>query len=237
MNCSVLGRRLLPWAEQFVATYADFLTRVDFRDIAGHPVEDVRSNEGFYEYDGMRHHIWLSTSSPDFEGLMMHEVMRGMLIEEGFPQATCSIASSPSLQYLSALLPSAIIDPIIDGRLITGGFSVYDRQLLIERAMGEAWVDRRSGRTSDDDFLFRKWTLFTVLLRLDTVFHRASMYPLFTLLKKKFPRSVKLGEELAERIGEKGFAEPRTALTAMIELRSNLRLDEIELINAYGMSW
>ena len=144
---TVLGHQLSPLARRFALEYEDFLVRVDFEDIACHPLEELRSAEAYCSCDGVRHTIWLDKESPDFEGLMMHQAMRGILMERGFPKTICpSVAIIyPFLRYLSSLLASAITDPVIDRWLMQGGYGVYDRDLLIHRAAADLWFDARRG--------------------------------------------------------------------------------------------
>jgi hypothetical protein len=235
---AILGHQLSPRARRFAAEYADFLLRVDFKDLSEHPLADVRSAEGYCSSDGRRHAIWLDTASPDFEGLMMHQAMCGILMERGFPRTVCppNAASHPFLRYLSSLLASAIIDPVIDGWLMKGGFGVYDREMLSRRAMADAWLDARRGTPKQYGFLFCKWTLLTVLMRLDSTFEGDSVNLLHALIHKRFPQPWELADELSRSIRERGFAEPYSALTAMLRLRTALNLQgKIPVIDAEGM--
>jgi hypothetical protein len=223
---TVLGHELSPRARLFAAEYADFLARMDFKDIADHPQEYIRSAEAHCSCDGQRHTIWLDKESHDFESLMMHQVMRGILMERGFPRTAClPIATFNSLLlYLSSLLSSAVTDPIIDGWLAKGGHGVYDREVLIRRTMAQVWLDAQRGTPKPYGFLFCKWTLLTVLMRLDPTFEGDALNLLLALLRKKFQGPSELAEELSESIKKKGFTEPCTALTAMLALREALRL-------------
>jgi len=237
---TVLGRKLSPRARRFVAEHADFLVRVEFMDIADHPHAYIRSTEAYHACTGTHHTIWLHRKSPDIESLVMHETMRGILMERGFPKTTRhpSAASCLPVRHLSSLLSSALIDPIIDGHLVQGGFGVYDRKVLSRRAMAQAWLDAREGPGSPYGYLFCKWTLFTVLLMLDPTFEGAAVDLLHTMIRTKFTESWELGEVLSKVIKGKGFTEPDLALTAMLELRSALRLEEsIVIVDADGIRW
>jgi len=223
----VLGCQLSPRARRFTEEYADFIVRIDLKDIADHPLEYIRSAEAHCSSDGMRHTIWLDKESPHFEGLMMHQVMRAILMEQGYPRTTCptGLSSYAHNLYLSSLLSSAVTDPIIDSLLFRDGYEVYDRQELIRRTMEQVWVDAQQGTPKEFGFHFCKWTLLTVLLRLDFTFEGDSVRLLFALIRKKFPEPWKLGDELSRSIKKKGFTEPHPALMAMLELRNALKLE------------
>ncbi len=233
----VLGKELSAQGKKFAAQHADFLVRVDFKDIAEHQDPFIRSAEAHCSSDGVRHTIWLDRESPDFEGLMMHQAMRGFLMERGFPKTTCSpfTPSYPFLRYLSSLLSSAVTDPIIDGWLMKGGYGVYDRELLIRTTMGKVWLDARQGTPRPFGFLFCKWTMLTVLLRLDPTFEGESTNLLHALIRKKFPVPAKLGNNLSALIKKNGFTEPYPALIAMLALRSSLNLqNKIPIVDGEG---
>ena len=234
---TVLGHQLSPRARKFTEVHADFLLRVDFEDIAYHPHEELRSAEAYCSCDGMRHTIWLDKESPDFEGLMMHQAMRGILMEMGFPKTICPPVPIiyPFLRYLSSLLASAITDPVIDRWLIEGGFGVYDREILTHRATADLWLDARRGIPRHHGFLFCKWALLAVLLRLDPTFEGGAVHFLYALIRKKFPESWELAEELSAWIRKRGFEEPYLALRAMLELRAALKLqNRIPVIDGEG---
>ena len=233
----VLGYQLSPRAQQFAAEYADFLVRVDFKDIADHPHQYIRSAEAHCSSEGLRHTIWLDRQSLDFEGLMMHQVMRGILMERGYPRTTCPPAANfdTQLLYLSSLLSSAVIDPIIDMLLMEDGYGVYDREVLTKLSMEQVWLDARKGTPKEYGFLFCKWTLLTVLLRLDFTFEGDAANILHALIRKKFPGPSELAEELSESIKKKGFREPHSALMATLKLRGALNLqDKIAVVDAEG---
>jgi hypothetical protein len=132
----------------------------------------------------------------------MHETMRGVLMERGFPKTACQpiAASYPPLRYLSSLLASAVTDPIIDRWLMQGNFGVYDREVLSRRAMARAWLDARQEAPRQYGFLFCKWTLLTVLLRLDSTFEGETTNFLHALIRKKVPEPWGLGDELSRSI-------------------------------------
>jgi hypothetical protein len=234
---SVLGHQLSPLARRFTEEHAEFLLRVDFEDIASHPLEELRSAEAYCSCDGLRHTIWLDRESPDFEGLMMHHAMRGILMERGFPKTICPPAAIiyPFLRYLSSLLASAITDPVIDRWLMQGGFGVYDREILTHRATADLWLDARRGTPRQHGFLFCKWTLLAVLLRLDPTFEGGTVHLLYALIRKKFPEPWEVAETLSASIRKEGFAEPYLALRAMLELRNALNLQSrIPVIDGEG---
>jgi hypothetical protein len=234
---SVLGHQLSPRARKFTEEQADFLLRVDFEDIASHPLEELRSAEAYCSSDGVRHTIWLDKESSDFEGLMMHQAMRGILMERGFPKTICPPGAIiyPFLRYLSSLLASAITDPIIDRWLMHGGFGVYDREILTHRATGDLWLDARRGTPRQHGFLFCKWTLLAVLLKLDPTFEGGTVHLLYALIRKKFPEPWELADKLSASIKKKGFTEPYPALMAMLELRDALKLQvKIPIIDGEG---
>jgi len=225
---TVLGYELSPRAKRFVAEYADFLVRMDFKDIADHPQQYIRSAETHCSCDGHRHTIWLDKQSHDFESLMMHEVMRGILMERGFPRTRIACPHEATFDalmlYLSSLLSGAVTDPIIDGWLTKDGYGVYDREELIRRTMAQVWLDAQRGAPKPYGVLFCKWTLLSVLVRLDPTFEGDALNLLLSLLRKKFPEPLELAEGLSESIKKKGFTEPYSALMAMLTLRDALKL-------------
>ena len=237
---AVLGHQLSPRAKRFVAEHADFLVRVEFKDIADHPHAYMRSTEAYYSCTAMRHTIWLYRKSPDLEALIMHETMRGILMERGFPKTARhpTAASCLPVRYLSSLLASAVTDPIIDRYLMQGDFGVYDREVLSRRAIAQAWLDARQPRPERYSFLFCRWTLLTVLLMLDPTFEGATVNLLHAVIRRIFPEAWERGDELSKLIKEKGFTEPDLALAAMLELRSALRLeDSIVIVDADDIRW
>jgi len=237
---TILGQVLSPGARRFVTEHADFLVKVDFKDISFHPAPEVRSAEGYYSYDGKMHSVWLDRESADFEGLLMHETVRGILLERGYPRTICpeSLHSCPYLPYLGFLLSSAIIDPVIDRRLIQAGFRVYDRKVLIERVEMRVWMDVREENSEAYEFLTRKWILLMVLLSLDSTFGGDDADRLKALIRDKFPVSSKLANRLAACIKEEGFTDPYSALTAIMRLRDALRLHEmIPILDGNGVTW
>jgi len=237
---TILGHVLSPETGRFVAEHADFLLRVDFNDVSFHPAPEVRSSEGYYSYSGKRHSIWLDRESADFEGLLMHETMRGILLEQGYPRAICPPVphSCPYFPYLGFLLSSAIIDPIIDRRLTQGGFRVYDRKVLIDRIATRVGMDARQKNSEEYEFLTRKWILLTVLLSLDSTFKGDDADSLNELIHDKFPVSSKLADRLAASIKEEGFTDPYSALIAMMRLRDALKLqDMIPIVDKGGATW
>jgi hypothetical protein len=163
-----------------------FLRKVDFEDIADHPTPAVRFMEGHYSSDGSRHAVWLDKESPDFEGILMHQTMRAILMERGFPRAECvpAPASCSLIRYLG------------DGRLLHGGFPVYNREMLISRATADAWLDALQEAASPE-FLFCKWTLFTVVLRLDPTFKGDGVERLHALIRGKFSHSAEFGDRFS----------------------------------------
>jgi len=234
---AVLGQQLSPQAKRFAMEHSDFLLRVDFKNIAEHPYPHVRSTEGYYASVGTRHTIWLNKESPDFEGLVLHESMRGILMERGFPRTTCPLDSAfcTPMYYLGSLLGVAITDPIIDGFLTKTGYSVYNREVLTRRAIGEAWLDVPQPILEPYTFLFCKWTLLSVLLMLDSTFEGETVDLLHTIIRRKFPEPWRVGEELSTSIMTRGFAEPHSALAAMLQLREALKLeDRVFLTNTEG---
>ncbi len=234
---AILDRQLTPQARRFVAEHADFLVRVDFRDIADHPHVHIRSTEGYYASAGARHTIWLDKESADFEALLLHETMRGILVERGYPRTACTpdAASCIPMRYLSSLLGSAVMDPIIDGWLTKGGYRVYDREVLTRRAIAEAWLDAPRPNPARYTFLFCKWTLLTVLLMLDSSFEGETVNLLHAIIRRNFSEPWGVAEELSESITGRGFAEPHSALTAMLQLRNVLNLeDKVSLVDAEG---
>jgi hypothetical protein len=237
---TILGHVLSPGAGRFVAEYADFLARVDFKDISFHPAPEVRSSEGYYSYSGKRHSIWLDRESADFEGLLMHETVRGLLLEKGYPRTTCPTAlhACPYLPYLGFLLSSTIIDPVIDRRLTQGGFRVYNRKVLIDRIATRISMDEGQKGSESYEFLTSKWILLTVLLDLDSTFSGDDADSLKELIHDKFPLSARLAARLAACIKEEGFSDPYSALTAMMRLRDSLKLQEmIPIMDGNGMCW
>jgi hypothetical protein len=237
---TILGHVLSPGTGRFVAEYADFLVRVDFKDISFHPAPEVRSSEGYYCYSGKRHSIWLDRGSADFEGLLMHETLRGVLLEKGYPRTMCPavLHTCPYLPYLGFLLSSAIIDPVIDRRLTQGGFRVYNRKVLIDRIATRILIDARQRDSESYEFLTRKWILLTVLLDLDPTFSGDDTDRLKELIHDKLPLSAKLAARLAACIKEEGFSDPYSALTAMMRLRDSLKLQEmIPIMDGNGMRW
>jgi len=234
---TVLGQQLSPQARRFGMEHSDFLLRVDFKNIAEHPYPYVRSTEGYYTSAGTRHTIWLNRESPDFEALVLHESMRGIMKEQGFPRTTCPLDSAfcMPMYYLSSLLGVAITDPIIDDFLTKAGYRVYNREVLTRRAIGEAWLDVPQPILERYTFLFCKWTLLSALLMLDSTFEGETVDLLHTIIRRKFPEPWRLGEELSRSIVTRGFTEPDSALAAMLQLREALKLeDKVFLIDADG---
>ena len=237
---TVLGYVLSHRTRQFTEEHANFLLRVDFKDIARHPIPEIRSSEGYYSYGNKRHSIWLDRESADFEGLLMHETVRGILLEQGFPKTICppALRSCPFLPYLGFLLSSAIIDPLIDRHLIQGGFGVYDRKVLVHRVTARVWLDARQKDLESFEFLTCKWTLLTVLLNLDSTFEGDDADTLKELIRSKFPLSADLAARLAACIKEEGFTDPYSALIAMMRLRTALKLnDMIPIVDSGGVHW
>jgi len=235
---AVLGRELSPRASQFAVEYADFLVRVTFKNIAEHPQAYIHCAEAYSSCTGASHTIWLDPKSPGFEALMMHETIRGVLIEGGFPKTAChpNVVSCAPLRYLSSLLGSAVMDPVIDGHLVRGNFGVYDREALTRRTMASVLVDARQGTTGQHGYLFCKWALLTVLMRLDPTFEDETVNLLHALIHEEFPEAWEIADELSKSIMEKGFTEPESALTAMLEIRSALRLqDSVAIVDAEGV--
>jgi len=235
---AVLGHQLSPIARRFAAEYAGFFARVDFKDIAEHSVTYIRSAEAHCSCDGQRHTVWLDRESPDFESLMMHQAMRGILMERGFPRTTYPAigALDARLLYLSSLLSSAVIDPIIDGRLIESGYGVYDREILTRRTMEQVWLDKRLKNPKTYGFRFCKWTLLTVLLMLDSSFEGETVNLLHALIRKKFPEPWELADRFSKFMLKKGFTEPYSALIALLQLRSALKLeDKVAIVDAEGI--
>jgi len=234
---AVLGHQLSPQARRFATEYADFLIRVDFKDIADHPQEFIRSAEAHCSSDGVRHTIWLDKESSDFEALVMHQAMRGILMEEGFPRTTspATPALDARLFYLASLLSCAVIDPIIDIRLMESGYGVYDREILTRRTMEKVWLDARAGTPKPYGFLFCKWTLLTVLLKLDPTFKGETVNLLHALIHKKFLEPWELADRFSKFMLNKGFRQPYSALIALLHLRSALKLeDKVSILDAEG---
>ncbi len=237
---AVLGLALSLPVRRFTAEHADFLLKVDFKDIRDHSMPEVRCAEGHYSFNGVRHTMWLDRESPDFEGLLMHEVMRAIVIERGFPKAICppALTSCPYIRYLSFLLSNTVADPVIDRRLMEGGFEVYNRRLLIDRAMAEVWHDAKQEASVEDDLLCCKWALFTVLLRIDSAFEADVAAPLHRLIRRKFPLSADIGDRFSTCIKETGFTDVYSALIVMVRLRNALKLsDKIVIIDGHGRYW
>ena len=232
----VLGKHLSTEARRFVLEPSGFLTKVDFRDIADHPNPRLRSAEGYHATTGTRHTIWLNKGSRDFEALMIHEVMRGILIERGFPR-TRPIDSYPclSVRYLSSLLGSSVTDPTIASCLTKAGYSVYNREILTRQAIAEAWLDVPERILERYTFLFCKWTLLTVLLKLDSTLQGETVSLLYSIIRRKFAEPWQVGEELSTSIINRGFTEPHSALAALVQLREALKLeDRISVLDAGG---
>lgn len=235
---AILDNRLSSHAIDFLKKNTDFLHRVEFKDITAHPSVEMRSNEGHHDFDGLKHTIWMDRESPDFEGLMMHLTTRGILLEKGFPTTTCrfSAAFDRSARQFYPLLSAAIMDPVVDARLVEAGFHVYDRDILVERAMAGVWLDSRKQSPEDDRFLFCKWALFMVLLGLDPTFETQKARILRALISRKFPASWSFGDKMAAWLKKRGLSEPRRALAGMLILRSELKLQsKISIIDASGM--
>jgi len=233
----LLGHCLSPMAMRFAKEYADFLARVDFKDMADHPLEFIRSCEGHCSSDGERHTIWLDTKNEYFEALMMHHALAGVLTERGFPRTMHAggLTSDFRVPYLAALLSSAVMDPVIDGWLARSGYAVYDRDMLTQRAVEQVWLDTRLKNPKTYGFRFCKWTLVTVLIRLDLTFDGEMVNLLHALIRKKFPEPWALAERLSAFILQKGFAQPHSALIAMLQLRAALKLEgKITIVDGEG---
>jgi len=236
---AVLGQQLSPQARRFVMEHSDFLLRVDFKNIAEHPYPHVRSTEGYYASAGTRHTIWLNKENPDFEALVLHESMRGILMEQGFPRTTCPLDSAfcMPIYYLSSLLGVAVTDPIIDHFLTKAGYSVYNREVLTRRAIGEAWLDVPQPTLERYTFLFCKWTLLSVFLMLDSTFEGETVDLLHAIIRRKFPEPWQFGKELSASIMTRGFTEPDSALAAILQLREALNLGDKVFIIGAGGDW
>jgi len=235
---TVLGHQLSAQAKRFAVEYSDFLARVEFKDITGHSLNYIRSAEAHFSCDGHRYTIWLDTENPNFEALMMHQSMRGILMERGFPKTSypASAANDALLIFLCSLLSSAVTDPIIDGCLIKGGYGVYDREILAHSSMEQIWLDSRLGTPKPYGFIFCKWTLLTVLIKLDSTFKGEAVNLLHAFIRKKFQEPWELADRLAGFMTKKGFAEPYSSLIAMLQLRSALKLEEkISIVDAEGI--
>jgi len=229
---AILGQQLSSQGRRFGTEHFDFLLRVDFKNIAEHPYPYIRATEGYYVNAGKRHTIWLNKESADFEALVLHESMRGILMERGFPKTKCPVDSACCMEmyYMSSLLGVAVTDPIIDHFLTKAGYGVYNREILARRAIGEAWLDVPQPIPERYTFLFCKWTLLSVLIMLDPTFEGETVDLLHTVIRRKFPEARQFGEELSAAIMTRGFTEPDSALTAMLQLREALKLDDMILV-------
>ena len=85
---------------------------------------------------------------------------------------------------------------------------------------------------------FCKWTLLTVLMKLDFTFEGETVSLLYALIRKKFPEPWELSERLSRFILKKGFTEPYSALIATLQLRSAQKLEsKVAIIDAEGTSY
>jgi hypothetical protein len=229
---TVLDRELSEKAVRFLTEKADALQRVRFEDISFHPHPAMRSYEACHHFDGREHTIWLNPENDDFEALALHEILRALLLSEGFPQVLPhpSAAAGIKEHYLASLLSHAVVEPVIDRLLVGSDLPVYHRDVVLAQKTAEIWLDARMGAPSD--FVFCKWTLLAVLVGLDPIFPSDQAGLFLGLLRRKFPHAAKVGERLAEVISRKGFDAPGQALGALVHLRDALGLrDRIAVID------
>jgi len=229
---TVLDRELSEKAARFLTEKTGALQRVRFEDISFHPHPAMRSYEACHHFDGHEHTIWLNPENDDFEALALHEILRALLLSEGFPQTLPhpSTAAGIKEHYLASLLSHVVMEPVIDRLLVGSDLPVYCRDVVLAQKTAEIWLDARMGAPSD--FVFCKWTLLAVLVGLDPFFPGDQAGLFLGLLRRKFPRAAKAGERLAEVISRKGFGAPGQALGALVHLRDALGLrDRIAVVD------
>jgi hypothetical protein len=229
---TILDKEISEKARRFLTEKAYNLHRVRFEDISFHPHPAMRSYEACHHFDGREHTIWLNPENDDFEALTLHEILRALLLSEGFPQVLPhpSAAAGIKVHYLASLLSHVVIEPVIDRLLVGSDLPVYRRDVALAQKTAEIWLDARPGVPSD--FLFCKWTLLAVLVALDSVFPSDQTGLFLGLLRRKFPDAARIGERLADVISRKGFGTPGQALGALVHLRDALGLkDKIAVID------
>jgi hypothetical protein len=230
---TILDKELSEKASRFLTEKADILQWVRFENIAFHPHPAMRSYEACHHFDGREHTIWLNPENDDFEALTVHEILRALLLSEGFPQVLPHPAATAGIKvhYLASLLSHVVIEPVIDRLLVGSDLPVYRRDVALAQKTAEIWLDARQGVSSG--FVLCKWTLLAVLVGLDPIFPSDQAGLFLGLLRRKFPDAARVGgERLADVISRKGFGAPGQALGALVHLRDALGLrDRIAVID------
>lgn len=182
------------------------------------------------------HVVSLKPDNPDFESFMMHEIMHGVLIHEGFPKtARTPEFNDEQSHYIGSLLTSVIADPIIDNQLIESRLTTFNRDSAIQNKITEALLDSKTFRDIPHGFCFCKWALISFHACIDNSFTEKQRKDLYSVIDNKFPQATEFGKLLCGEIKKEGYSAPQKALNAMLVLRNSLKLNErIIIVDSQG---
>jgi len=234
----ILGHEISKKAEKFINEKEKLLGKIIFKDINKHLNPSVRELDGCHDLQGSDHVVWLKPGNPDFESFMMHEIMHGVLIHEGFPKtARASEFNDEQSHYIGSLLTSVIADPIIDNQLIELRLATFNRGSAIQNKITEALLDSKICKGSPYGFCFCKWALISFHACIDNSFTEKQRKDLYSVIDNKFPQATEFGKLLCGKIKKEGYSVPQKALNAMLVLRNSLKLNErVIIVDSQGRS-
>jgi len=228
----ILGREISEKAEKFVEENESLLAKIEFRDISGHWNPNVRRLDGAHDFQGSRHIVWINLENPDFEQFLMHEIMHGVLINEGFPKTARppDLNDDEQTHYIGSLLNSVVTDTIIDNHLMESCFVVFNRDKAIQLKIAQTLFDSKTCKGIPYGFCFCKWAMISFHACIDNTFTENQRKELYSAIEKKFAQALKLGKSLCEKIKKEGLSTQQKALNAMIILRNSLKLNRRVII-------
>jgi len=234
----VLDHEISKKAERFIREKEKLLGKIILKDINKHWNPSVRELDGCHDLQGSDQVVWLKPDNPDFESFMMHEIMHGVLIHEGFPKtARTPEFNDEQSHYIGSLLTSVIADPIIDNQLIGSRLTTFNRDSAIQNKTTEALLDSKTCKGSPYGFCFCKWALISFHACIDNSFTEKQRKNIYSIIDKKFPQALEFGKILCGKVKKEGFSTPQKALNAMLVLRNSLKLNErVIIVDSQGSS-
>lgn len=228
----ILGREISEKTEKFVEENERLLGKIEFRDIFEHWNPDVRRLDGAHDIHDSKQIVWIKLDNPDFEQFMMHEIMHGVLIHEGFPQTKRppDLSDDKQTHDIGSLLQSVVTDPVIDNRLTESDLAFFNRDKAVQVKIEQALFDSRSCKGIPYGFCFCKWALISFHACIDNTFTENQRKELYSVIENKFAQALKFGKSLCGEIRKEGFSTPQKALNAMIMIRNSLKLNRRVII-------
>lgn len=176
--------------------------RLIYQDIRKHPGKIHQGVFGIYVPTQDKHIIYLRRGAKDIT--VAHELMHGILYEEGYVATRCRMAdlkTEPRIGILAHKIQDVVIHPVLFQQLRRSGFDVDQEEKYRSVSLIEA-LQKRAAEPSDPYAPAYILSLFSDAISYVESYFR---YPfareqLQRIYRERFPATLQLGEEIVQLI-------------------------------------